>query len=433
MPRLRWSYPKDEEDAAAADWRWPALILATLFLNFPFWFIQCTKIGMDWPLPIYAAIVAVFSLLLAAFFVGPAVMVNRTGRSLMDSVALALGSVPAILVRLCCGVFLLLWLGYLIEAGTYFLVRNMTNFKSFMFGAILTALLFVTAQAGAKTGARQAAFSIKLGVAILFAAMIRVHGGWREIPYGFHNDSPDLRGFSSIAFSLAPILVLAASMTTRLPTRLANVKIAVWGIAFPLCATLLFTGALHVAVVASGYYTPSLAPSIAVALWGKAALSALPGRMALMTITIFGAVRFGVNLLLELSYAPRFPQPWKWLHIACFTPPIAWLFSYHRAWALDSARAWALDSALYNFLCIALAVVASVLTAEAILPSARARPRLVEPLTCIASVAGIAMYFYVQNATPDAWWFPGLVPAYTVSLFAVIVLRLIRQKWHVNV
>ena len=56
------------------------------------------------------------------------------------------------------------------------------------------------------------------------------------------------------------------------------------GIALPLCGTLLLTAIIAAATYPAGYGQPSLQPTVAMALWNKAASSALPLRMVLIGV-----------------------------------------------------------------------------------------------------------------------------------------------------
>jgi len=71
------------------------------------------------------------------------------------------------------------------------------------------------------------------------------------------------------------------------------------GFAVPLFAVLMMIGVTNVATVKSSFYQPSLNPNVVMALWGHAARSSLPGRMLIVAVTMFGALRFGLRSLAE--------------------------------------------------------------------------------------------------------------------------------------
>jgi hypothetical protein len=76
------------------------------------------------------------------------------------------------------------------------------------------------------------------------------------------------------------------------------------GVALPLFVTLLLVGAIGAATHASPFYQPSLEPTVAMALWSRAAGSALPGRRMIAAITVFGVARFGLKALAEAAGIP---------------------------------------------------------------------------------------------------------------------------------
>jgi len=88
------------------------LIIATLFLNFPFWILNSVDLPMSGSLPLYAVQVGVVSLLIATlFFVGPALAAQAAKRDVVEN---SLGSFPAYGVRFCRVLFLLAWTAKLI-------------------------------------------------------------------------------------------------------------------------------------------------------------------------------------------------------------------------------------------------------------------------------------------------------------------------------
>lgn len=70
---------------------------------------------MSCSLPLYAVRVgAVAALITALFFIGPALAAQASKRTLMGVIEDSLGSIPAYLLRVCCVLFLLIWLTRLI-------------------------------------------------------------------------------------------------------------------------------------------------------------------------------------------------------------------------------------------------------------------------------------------------------------------------------
>jgi hypothetical protein len=169
----------------------------------------------------------------------------------------------------------------------------------------VVAFLVFTAFQSVQTAAKLALFINKLGAAILIAALIRVRHGWPAVL----TESPvstarsqilELwQGLSQLAFSVAPLIFLAANFGHRCHRRKSVEMTALLGIAAPLAGTLLSVGVINVALIAAGFYLPSLQPNIAMALCRHAASSALPGRMMLAAITAFGAMRFGIRAFVD--------------------------------------------------------------------------------------------------------------------------------------
>jgi hypothetical protein len=173
---------------------------------------------------------------------------------------------------------------------------------------------FVTGLQGFRTTAKPALFTNKLGLAILVEALTRVHEGLPSALKGFPASDGDsvasigVHGLSLLAFYAGPLIFLAADFGYRVQGRQQVVMIAGIGVVLPLCGTLLLVGVIGLATLASPYYQPSLEPNVAMALWSKAAGSALPARMMIASITTFGAARFGARALANWVATPRFGQ-----------------------------------------------------------------------------------------------------------------------------
>ena len=72
MLRLRWLDAEPDDLWVPIDWRFAALTMATLFLNFSFCYLDGADLWMSCSLPLYAVGVGAVALLLTAlFFVGP--------------------------------------------------------------------------------------------------------------------------------------------------------------------------------------------------------------------------------------------------------------------------------------------------------------------------------------------------------------------------
>ena len=90
------------------DWRPAALVNATLFLNFWFYYLPGEPGSITDAAPLGAVVAAVQIPLL--FFFGPAFAVQQTGLGLFTAIDHSLGTIPGYAVRLCSVAFLSLWM-----------------------------------------------------------------------------------------------------------------------------------------------------------------------------------------------------------------------------------------------------------------------------------------------------------------------------------
>lgn len=413
-------------------WPFAALIGATLFLNFPFWFERGLYLWTPGSFPRYAVVVAGSTLLIAAlFFVGPALAAHAARRPLFDVVESSFGSIPAWGVRLCCIWFLAVWIGDLVSWPasrfvTFILRRNSSVFESAAIATSLVALLLITGLQSFRIGAKQALFTDKLGLAILLAALIRVHQGVPTALKGFPTFSDNSvlsiawHGLSLLASFVGPLIFLLADFGQSLQTRKAVAMVAGIGVVLPLFGTLLLVGVIGAATLASRYYQPSLDPNVAMALWSKAAPRALPGLMMISSITMFGAGRFGVKALWNWLTPREFGRRIAIVPLGCILGTIVWC-SVH---PFNEKAAISLQASSQ-----CLAVAAAVLTADFV--SGRRRferaPRI-DWIALIALIVGLATALCVQLWTVDAWWEPGLLPSYGVGFIACLLGRALQKK-----
>lgn len=422
--RIRWFDPEPEDLSLPIDWHFPALITATLFLNLPFWYMHGLDLPMYFPIPIYATLVGAGTLVLAGvLFLGPALAAQASRRPLLLVIENSFGSIPALGLRLCCVVFLIVWIANLVAApGLWWLSdimrRDVSARETGIIATVVVAFLFVTGLHGLRTSAKLALFSNKLGSAILVAAMLRVHAGWPSALAGFppSTEPPPLtqllQGFSRLAFYLAPLAFLAADFGHRNCGQKQVAMTGLVGIVLPLFATTVFVGVMNVATVASPIYQPSLNPTVAMALWAHAAGSALPGRMMFAVITAFGAARFGAGALGGCASISAFGKQLSRAVLFGLIGATAW-FSFHQ----DNP---ALSAAL-EVSTTCLAVAAAVLTSEVVTGMLRIerRPRRVDWIALAAFAAGAAAPWYLPRwisvAGAESWWHPWLLPSYAVG------------------
>ena len=307
--RLRWFDPEPIDLLTPIDWRFAALIIATLFLNFPFWMHDGADLWMSCSLPLYAVGVGAVALLLTAlFFVGPALASYTAKRPLLGVVENSLGSIPAYGLRFCCVVFLTLWIAKSVSGLGFGLLpaimrRDVALMESGAISVGILVFVVITSLHSLRTSAKLALFTNKLGLAILVAASIRVRQGLPAALRGYpnasvHSELMDFwHGLSLLAFYVAPLAFLAANFGHRSHRRKSVAMIALVGIAAPLAGTLLSVGVINVALIAAGFYQPSLQPSVTMALWGHVARSALPGRTLVAAITTLVRCASGSDLL----------------------------------------------------------------------------------------------------------------------------------------
>ena len=180
MLRLCWFDPEPIDLSTPIDWRFAALTIATLFLNFSFWMHDGAALWMSCALPLYAIGVGAVALLLTAlFFVGPALASYTAKRPLLGIVENSLGSIPAYGLRFCGVVFLMLWIAKLVSWPGFGLLpgiirRDVTSMESGAITAGLLVFVFITSFQSLRTSAKLTLFTNKLGLAILVAASIRV-------------------------------------------------------------------------------------------------------------------------------------------------------------------------------------------------------------------------------------------------------------------
>ena len=430
MPGIRWSEQDSAETSAAIDWRWVAIVTATLFLNFTF----CYEHGLDLagfgPLALDVIIFALAAVLITLlFFLGPALAVRSTQRSVLSLLDDSIGSLPTLAVRLCCVAFLCLWIAKLVAVPTlwameFIVAGRFSHIMMPLFAVVLLSFLFLTAVQNSRIGAKLAMFADKLAIAILLAALIRVRDGWSSLPKGFSAIAglyPQAlqftAGLSQFGAYAAPLGLLAAEYALRVPNR-KQVALAVGiGVTLPMFLALSLSTIVGAATAASIYYQPSLNPTIAMALWSHAANSAIPPRMLVAGITTFGVLRFGFRSL--VVYGPvNLPQKTKQLAGICSVIVIATLALHPFATA---------STAVMDVCEKGLAVTGAVLSADAVAKwkGAAVRPRFdLVGVMALAAGLGTAVSLPKQYVLAQSqWWLPWLLPSYAVAFFVSLAGR----------
>jgi hypothetical protein len=233
------------------------------------------------------------------------------------------------------------------------------------------------------------------------------------------------QGLSLLAFHVGPLVLLAGDFGYRMKGRKQVGLIAGMGIALPFCVTMLFVALVGLATLASGYYLPSLQPTVAMALWSKAAGSALPGRMAIAAMTMFGAVRFGAMSLRSSVSLPVFGRRLPWVILGCLSGIVAWCSLHPFDTNIETS---------FNASATCLGVTAAALTADFVSGTRRVRTvRRIDWVGFGALVAGLATAYGVTVGTAvaraNAWWQPGLLPAYGAGFAACLLGRTLQRKF----
>jgi hypothetical protein len=417
--RIRWYDPESDGPSTPVDWPIASLILATLFLNFSF--MDNVALLPFCPLSFFTLFVGAVALLVTAlFFMGPALATHAAGRPLFPVIADSLGSIPAFALRLCCVLYLVLWIANLVAIPVWVWSsripeRQVSSTELGMFAAVLVTFLFVTGRQSLRTQAKLALFTNKLAFAILVAGLIRVHEGWPAILGGDWTSggaswgSEVWTGLSEMAFYVAPLGLVAASFGHRSHGRRQLVTAGLMGVALPLFATLLLAGVIGAAALASPYRA-TFQPTIAVVLFTHAAQGALLGRTMIVAITVFGVVRFGVRALAEAAGIPAPVSRWGWALLACFVGAIAWFSLHHFAPAFRAA----LDLAAR-----CLGVTGTVVTADFLIGRRRVeQARKVDWVGLIALLAGLATPLYLSH---------GILPSCFVGFLVCLCGRMAQR------
>jgi hypothetical protein len=409
--------------------------MATLFLNSSF----CISYGLvgrySDSLPFHVATLGAGALLITAlFFMGPAMAVQAAERGVFGAIENSFGSIPTLALRLCVVLLMTSWIAELVAVPTLWALervarRELSPTEMGLIAMGVLAFLFFTGSQGVRSSARLALFTIKLSLAILIAALIRVHDGWAAIAEGLPSgsQSPAIEelwyGLSRIAFYVAPLSLMAADFAFR--QRRKQVALAgLMGIALPLFGALLFAAVIGVATLAAGLNVPSLSPTIAMALFSHVADSATKGRMLVVAITTFGAIRFGIRTLLDsASIAPI--RRSKWLLIGCASATIVWLsLRPYNPYAASIGKASEIAATC-------LTIVGAVLTADFLNGWGRIeRKQRIDWIALVALLAGLATPCLLPDKYiwgVDHYWLLRPIPSYTVGLLICLCGRSARK------
>ena len=367
--------------------------MPTLFFHFQFWFFHGNTLSLGHSLAVNTISLALFATTLALLFVaGPARAIQRS-TGLFPAIETSLGRLPAHAIRLCSIYVLVDTLSrtLAISAGwqlPFILRRDVARHETAITATLLLLYLAYTARHQSMDR-----FTLRLSLAVLIAAALRVHEGWPEI-FSTRPASTDFHTLEELALTIAPLGLLAAAHTPKIRH-----------FAFPLFASLFLVGLINLATHNSGFAGPKGLVNIANALWGGAAGSAVPGSMMIAIITTFGAARFSLR---ELANA------------ACTKTIFALTLT-----AIAALTAWRTRETIVAFYelhsdlpATVLAITAAILTADA-LHNRPTPPKQINWIATLALLTALAVAYAVANtnAIPNQSW---LLPSY-ITAFAITI------------
>jgi hypothetical protein len=438
--RVRWD-DRRWEDALYIDWRLPALLLATLFLNFAFFFDRTSRIPFSGPPLVYCALLGAAALLLVGlFYIGPAFAAQASRLPLFEIVERSLGSVPAFGFRLCCALFLSLWLAHLLPLFLFLGVKWTLREKwtplaiGFLSGAVLL-YLFATGLSSLRTNAKLALFTNKLALALVIAALVRVREGWSYawgsllVPNGSWSFPEIIHQLGSLLFCYAPLAFLASDFGRRSCTKKAAATIGLCGLAIPLCFAMCLAGFLDQATYATHRNLGGLA-NFAVALWGGDSERFIPAKAMLAAVTIFGAARLGARQLASSLSIPGWHPKALRLTLGLFVCVIATI-SAVSSLNLSGALEWS-----SRIIVAAAAVIAADFATR---HSLTARSTRFDWGGLVACAAGLGAPYYLAwlrdavfvvtgvsfsaGVSFEDWWHPWILPIYGITFMVCLIVR----------
>ena len=435
--RIRWSEPSPEDPAYPLGWWLPSIMLATLFLNFQFWFIFERDLPLSGPPFAYFGVLGGIALLLVSlFYLGPALAAQSSKASLYGLAEFSFGSVLAVGFRLCCGFYLVLWLTFSVQTVALLLYqwpyrRDPTKVESGLLAAAITFFLFATAMESLRTNAKLAMFTNKLSVAILMAAFIRVQAGWPAAWEALSHSTGfmqamDWRRVPFLFFYFAPLALLASDFGRRSRTRKDAGLIGLGGLALSFAVSIFAAGfigqASHVLHGNIGNGSP-----VAAALFSRTSFRYSPPRMMVTAITMFGSARFGIRALANsVPFEGRTIRRGVLALLACCIVILA------------VATPESMHSVV-EILTRCLVVAAAVFTADFIAGTWRAeRPPKVDWIGVVAFSLGLVTSFglwYLVGLdlfTPslaEPEFYPWVLPSYAGSFMTCLLLRITSRLW----
>jgi hypothetical protein len=422
-------------------------VLATLFWNFLFWFDFAARLPFSGPPLVYFGFLGGGTLLLIAlFYLGPALAAQRLNQSLFALLEDSLGVLPALGIRLCCTIFWICWMAAITGTLTFWLLsfwlgQRISPIVTGLVPCAILLYLYTTGVQGLRTSGRLAWFTNKLSLAIVIAALIRVRSGlpsaWESLsgPGSFAGDAYTWPGSADLIFYAAPLMFLASDFT-RNRTRRQSLLIGLFGLALPFAGGIFLSGLVGAATYAIHANSGSVTNFGGALLYNDSGRFA-PVKLVLIGFTLFGAVRFGARSLadaISVSWCPRMARRIVLGGVLCGTAALSVLGGNRSVNLLDALELPAR----------VLVATAAVLTADFVVRSYRPRQNhKVDWIAMLALLAGCGLPYYISRLAElsyvvigwpfattldlEAWSHRGLLPVYGTSFLFCLTGRLAQR------
>lgn len=428
--RLRWSDPEDEE-GKPLDWRLPALVTATLVLNF--WFLgQRAAAAAYWGSPARSALIgsALVLVTLGVFYLLPALFAYSRAQTILEVADRSLGFLTGRLLRAVCILHLIAAASGAPGAFTFVLEevvvgRNSRSVLVTAVGVAATALLFLSAFGGWRASASQALFTNKLSLALMAAALIRIRGGWAEgwcqwiESGGYQPISHSILYAGVVLAYLAPLAFLAALFAHRTGSKRAVALLGSCGLGLPLALVLAGSGFATFAMREAHLGSPKLA-NLAEALWAGDPRAYYSAKQLFVAVTYFGVVRFAALATAEILRVNPCRKSLQTLLAAGMAAAAAIAWKLQPAGTMDTLELTAPP----------LVAAVGVLSADFVMRRAPSQPPGAFDGTGIAALVAGSGWVYQYSS----WEHPWVPPAYAIALGTCLAGRLIgpalrRVRW----
>jgi hypothetical protein len=372
-----------EPAEAEVNWPIPAVILATLFLNFFFWYGPARLFYFDTTTAYFGSILGVTVVVSILFFMAPALAAHETGRSLFSVVEGSFGVIPAIAFRIGAAGFCVLWIARIsTTAGLIAKInRDFSGVQLAAFSLVLILFLLATGLQSLKTTAKLALFTAKLGLALLIVAAIRVYP---NVSAALSHPWTPFRGVDALSlmavplYVIGPMALLAADFGYRTRTRKDVGFVGLFGLALPLACTLIAVSILQTAAHfgPNGNYANMMS-----ALVGQESRKYYPLWLSIAMITIFGFARFNVQVLRSALGPLQQRSPVLWIALLICMIAAAAALSNNLSPAIERISEISARVA---------AAIAAVLTADYLLRGRRTSARFVDLFALLFVILGCA-------------------------------------------